>query len=579
MKNLKSKLSTKFSVAILICTVMFSVSSFLFTQSFISKAVENSITDFSINSVNSLSSQFDAEKYEEFLKNPIKNDTYWELREQLNDFREVTGMLYVYTMVVKDNKEYVLIDGQPKGSDDASDIMELTEGDPEELVPVFAGGNSTSGIVKDPEYGTYLSSFAPIKVGDEVIGVLGIDIDAAHIEEIKKEVSKEMYLQMITLYVSLIILCMIFLPLFINRKLKPVSQASQAIEYMAQGDINSAEAIIKSVKVKGTDEVNVLINSFNTMLDENKEMLTNINHSSTELNDMFVLLNDEIRKMNKSNSSIAGLVNEVKESNNNQTNLTGGMIAAFDSSTIGIQETAETVSSINQRTNYADEQVKDGSKKIYGLINEMYKMNDSIKLSTDIVRQLDSEIEEINKMADLISDVANQTNLLALNASIEAARAGESGQGFLVVADEVKKLAEKSSQTSNLIRNKLEGFKDVVNNVMSQMSISSEQATLGSYSAKEVETTFKDIMETISSISKNMDSISITTDNQFAYSEEMKASFEDFSKLINTTNQLAIKADNETTIQSTIVEEIVELTEKVKVVSEQMELAASKYKL
>ena len=143
----------------------------------------------------------------------------------------------------------------------------------------------------------------------------------------------------------------------------------------------------------------------------------------------------------------------------------------------------------------------------------------------------------------------------------------------------MKKLAEKSSQTSNLIRNKLEGFKDVVNNVMSQMSISSEQATLGSYSAKEVETTFKDIMETISSISKNMDSISITTDNQFAYSEEMKASFEDFSKLINTTNQLAIKADNETTIQSTIVEEIVELTEKVKVVSEQMELAASKYKL
>ena len=88
------------------------------------QAVEQAIRNFSIDLAENIAQKMDSEGYAQFLQSPTETEQYWTLRQQLDGFRESAGALYVYTMMVEDNIEYMLIDGQPPNSEDASPIME-----------------------------------------------------------------------------------------------------------------------------------------------------------------------------------------------------------------------------------------------------------------------------------------------------------------------------------------------------------------------------------------------------------------------------------------------------------------------
>lgn len=121
-----------------------------------------------------------------FLCNQSETSTYWEIREQLDDYRQKTGALYVYTLGINENSEkvHILIDGMGKGNKKASPILTPTTATSfQDVESVMKGKASTTSIVHDPEYGDYLSFFVPIKNGNEVIRILGVDIDASKVDD------------------------------------------------------------------------------------------------------------------------------------------------------------------------------------------------------------------------------------------------------------------------------------------------------------------------------------------------------------------------------------------------------------
>ena len=112
-----------------------------------------------------------------------------------------------------------------------------------------------------------------------------------------------------------------------------------------------------------------------------------------------------------------------------------------------------------------------GAQAINHTIDGINKIKDSSEETVSIIQNLGGKIGEIGKILEVIDDVAEQTNLLALNAAIEAARAGEQGRGFAVVADEVRKLAERTAASTREITGLIEGVRDGARDAIGSMDV------------------------------------------------------------------------------------------------------------
>nr|WP_282580119.1 methyl-accepting chemotaxis protein [Natroniella sulfidigena] len=123
----------------------------------------------------------------------------------------------------------------------------------------------------------------------------------------------------------------------------------------------------------------------------------------------------------------------------------------IDNISIGIQEISASAKEVANFSEGANSQVNMGTQNIKATINSIKGINQAVTETVGVINELDNNSAEIGKIIELITNIAEQTNLLALNASIEAARAGEHGRGFTIVADEIRELAEQTSNATDEI--------------------------------------------------------------------------------------------------------------------------------
>ncbi|MBR0564861.1 methyl-accepting chemotaxis protein [Azoarcus sp. L1K30] len=202
---------------------------------------------------------------------------------------------------------------------------------------------------------------------------------------------------------------------------------------------------------------------------------------------------------------------DVASQSSQQSEAASAMAAAVEEMTVSIGQVAENANEAHTITVSSSDLSEKGTGVIQNAAAEMRKISDAVESSSAIIQDLGEHSNQITSIVNTIREIADQTNLLALNAAIEAARAGEQGRGFAVVADEVRKLAERTSLSTTEIADMVGKIQTGTRNAVTSMEAGVKQASVGvalAGQAGESITGIRDgalrVMEVVNSISDSI---------------------------------------------------------------------------
>jgi methyl-accepting chemotaxis protein len=166
----------------------------------------------------------------------------------------------------------------------------------------------------------------------------------------------------------------------------------------------------------------------------------------------------------------------------------------------------------------------------------MNNIANTVQNASTAIQELGRESQEISAIAATIKEIADQTNLLALNAAIEAARAGEQGRGFAVVADEVRKLAERTSKSTHEIAQMIARIQLGTQNAVNNMNIGVEQVASGVHLGAEANEAIKRIHDNALKVSDAVSSISAAVREQSVATTSVAQGLEQISRMTERNN-------------------------------------------
>ncbi|WP_162920118.1 methyl-accepting chemotaxis protein [Paenisporosarcina cavernae] len=575
LQKLSSKILFFLSMAVLLALVVFT--GFLYFQT--KASVEQSIRSESVKLAEAFSKQIDGDAYEQFMQNPSENNDYWELRNQLNDLREQSGSTYVYTVATDDKDVLIIVDGMPEGDDMAAELNSPTTATTYEDVSVVQNGdtNSTS-IVEDPEYGNYLSAFAPIyNSNNDVVGILGVDVAADNVAAIESTVMKKTLPIVLISLVFFMALMLALLYWYITARLAPVTKLTEAATQMAQGNIRNAAEIARSIQVKGQDEIPRFTQSFLEATEQLDRLLTKTKQTTALLVDEAGQLDTIIATVRTSNGQITDNIYQIAKGSEHQKATNDEAVQAMEEMTIGIQRIADSSTNVAGSSNEMTNLVEQSANKASDVLRQIREVEQSVLSTEEFINRLSNGYKAIEETIDVISDITDQTNLLALNASIEAARAGESGKGFAVVANEVKKLAEQSRASAEKVSTHILSFKNLTVQALTEVQSSAERMKQGTESVEGITSSLASVKEVVKLVNDEVQDVSAVTEQLSASSEELLASTEVIQSLVDesvhATKDVASSADK----QVETVDSLERTMENLRTSSRELESAINKF--
>jgi methyl-accepting chemotaxis protein len=290
-----------------------------------------------------------------------------------------------------------------------------------------------------------------------------------------------------------------------------------AMEQFADGDLTV------HLEENSDDEMGKLYAGFNRSVANMRTMLEQVIESSSAVA--------------SASAEISSSTEQMAAGAQEQTSQAGEVASAVEEMTKTILENSKNASTTAETAKQAKHAAEQGGKVVEETVVGMKRIAEMVKKSAGTVQELGKSSDQIGEIISVIDDIADQTNLLALNAAIEAARAGEQGRGFAVVADEVRKLAERTTKATKEIAGMIKKIQEDTRGAVSSMEEGTRQVDEGIQLADKAGEALREIVEISQKVTDMVTQIAAASEEQSSASEQISKNVEAISAVTQETAQ------------------------------------------
>jgi len=310
--------------------------------------------------------------------------------------------------------------------------------------------------------------------------------------------------------------------------LEPVNEARSVLELMAHGDFTK--------KMTGNYK------------GEYENIKNDVNKVAVSLNEIIGKVKEGADELASSAEQISSSTVEMAAGASEQSSQTYEVVSSIEEMTHTITDSTKNAGVASEKAREAGEKARNGGKVVEETINGINRIAEVVSASALTIEELGKSSDQIGEIIKVINEIADQTNLLALNAAIEAARAGEHGRGFAVVADEVRKLAERTTGATNEITSMIQRIQEDTSGAVVAIDKGKKEVEKGKELAGDAGEALKEIISNTDEVSQLIAHLATASEEQNATSQQISSNVEMISKVTQqsteSTEQISRAAEN-----------------------------------
>jgi len=349
---------------------------------------------------------------------------------------------------------------------------------------------------------------APVYVKGKHWGGFRIGFSMREVEVAVTELRNSIVLSMFVV----LLIAAVTIALVVTRIIRPLNELTGVAERIAAGGFD------ESINIRSNDEIGKLAAAFNRMT---QVIVKNLKSEVEKSNRLMTNIKAAIQQLSTSANEIVAISSEQAAGATEQATAVQQATTTSEEIAVTAKQVAQNAIQVEAQAERANTAGKNGSRAVDNAMEGMGVLKGKIQSVAEAMLQLGENSQKVGGIVDIIDEISDQTNLLALNATIEAAGAGEAGKRFAVVANEVKRLAERTVEATGQIKHLIEEIQKATNATIMLTEEGSKGADAANDLVGRVSVSLREIMQLIQETTAAAREIKFSTQQQTSASEEM----------------------------------------------------------